>query len=169
MNIYIITKEEQHSTNEALCKKFNIENAVNCNEDFILTQIEGQIGPAHGLKWSKDSKLKLANSKRGLFCYYDPITLKESWHKDTPSYLIKGRSPKTKHGGKIGEYNNERNLKISASNKGRNVWNKGITHSEKTKHKMSELAILRPVICCIQCQKAVKGNSNFLQHLRAKH
>jgi len=35
MNIYIITKEEQHSTNEALCKKFNIENVVKGNGNFL--------------------------------------------------------------------------------------------------------------------------------------
>jgi hypothetical protein len=168
MTIYIITQDEQNRTNLALCSLFDVYNNTQVLEDIILNT-KSSSWPTRGFKWSEESKLNQSKSRIGLICCYDPLTLSERCLKSVPEGMIKGRSPKTKHGGKLGIYNTERSHKISEATKGRPVWNKGTTHSSDTKSKMSELAKRRPVICCIQCQKEIKGVSNFMQHLKAKH
>jgi hypothetical protein len=60
-----------------------------------------KFGILKGFKWSEESKESLSNSKKGLFCYYDPTTFQESWHENPPEGLIKGRNPNKKYGGKI--------------------------------------------------------------------
>ena len=51
--------------------------------------------------------------------------------------------------------------KISAANKGKTTWNKGITHSTKTKELQSQLAKSRPKQECQYCKKIIAGPSNF--------
>lgn len=50
---------------------------------------------------------------------------------------------------------------ISAAKKGKPTWNKGITHSDKTKKLQSQLAMNRPKQECPHCKKIVSGPSNF--------
>jgi hypothetical protein len=80
----------------------------------------------------------ISNSKKGSIWYYNIHSFDEMQSKTTPDETwVKGRSPKTKHGGKIGEYSKERSIKISKSNKGRVAPNLGISHSEEVKRKIS--------------------------------
>jgi group I intron endonuclease len=93
-----------------------------------------------GIPKSKEHKHKIKKSKKGLKWFYDPKTLEEKQisHISLENYKnwLPGRSPKTKHGGKLGEYNTERSSKISNKNKGRTAPNKGICHSNETKEKI---------------------------------
>ena len=168
MSIYIITQEEQNKTNLALCQALNVQYTEIPSGD-ILIDAQQKFGTLKGFKWSEESKKTRSNSKKGLFCYYDPTTFQESWHRNAPEGLIKGRNPNKIHGGKIGIYNAERSRKISEVNKGRQVWNKNKTHSDDTKIKMSNSAKMRPLICCTLCKKEIKGSNNFMQHIRGRH
>ena len=58
-------------------------------------------------------------------------------------------------------FTNEWKANISDAKKGKPTWNKGITHSDKTKALQSELAKNRPVQECPHCKRLVAGPSNF--------
>ena len=58
-------------------------------------------------------------------------------------------------------FTDEWRANISASKKGMPTWNKGITHSDKTKALQSKLAKNRPKQECPHCKKIIAGPSNF--------
>lgn len=90
-----------------------------------------------GRKKSEEHKKKISESKKGKFWVYNPENFEELMVSSLPENYLKGRNPKIKHGGRIGDYNEKRFQKISESNKGRKTWNKGLKWSNEIKLKIS--------------------------------
>jgi len=85
---------------------------------------KGQISPRKGVKLSEETKRKISESKRK-----NPVIVVNH----TPEGLERIRQAM-----KTRIVSEETKKKMSESLKGREVWNKGITHSDETKKKMSE-------------------------------
>jgi hypothetical protein len=121
-------------------------------------------------KRTSEHSNKISNAKAGGSWWYDPNTLEECYVQKncTPkqNFSCRGRSPKTKHGGRLGEYTSERGRKISLSNLGKIPPNKGKHYSDEIKLKIKIAANERPLISCCLCKRCVKGQSNFIQHLK---
>lgn len=94
-----------------------------------------------GIKRTKQFKEKMSIIKKNTTWIYNTKTLEEKQinleNFDYNNEWKIGRSPKTNHGGKLGEYNSNRSKKISIGNIGRKAPNKGIQHKELSKIKMS--------------------------------
>jgi hypothetical protein len=117
--------------------------------------------------WCKN----ISRAKSNFTWYHDPKSSKEFQiysDSEIKQNWRSGRNPKTKHGGRRGEYTEERFSKISAANKGRLSPNKNIPHTEKTKEKIKKSALGRPTFVCSVCCQSIKGQSNLVQHIR-KH
>jgi hypothetical protein len=122
-----------------------------------------------GFKRLDESNRLQSQAQKGKIWCHDPVTLEEKLTHNMPADWVRGRSPKTKHGGRLGVYDENRFKKMSNSLKGRKIWNTGIGHSENTKNKLRCNALNRPIFVCPHCEKSIKGESNLNQHIRGRH
>lgn len=108
----------------------------------------------------------MSKVKKGGMWFYHPETLVERYTKDVlPDPWMRGRSPKTKHGGKRGEYTPERYAKNRIHVKGLEHPLYGKKRSEEDCEKMRQAAKLRHIIqvCCLCCQRTMNYGS-FCNH-----
>lgn len=116
---------------------FNIVHAVNKNNKKIwANQISenGIDGAPHGHIHTAKTKQKIGEANKGRH----------------PSEETKAKM-RAAHSGRIGI-------------KGTIPWNKGITHSEATRKKISEARKNFPTVCCPHCNLAGKGNNMQRYH-----
>jgi group I intron endonuclease len=91
---------------------------------------------------SKEFCKKISEAKKGSKWIFNPETLEEKLiiGEEKPNDWQFGRSPKTKHGGKKGEYTKERAKKFLIWTKNNPNGMQGKKHSEESKRKMSQKA-----------------------------
>ena len=144
------------------------------SKDWANLVVEEGSGSSYnkGILRSEETKIKISNSKRGKSWYHNPNTLEEMLTNSPKENFIKGRSPKTKHGGRIGEYGKgtERSLKISNSKKGISSWNNNIPHTKECKLKISQSSKKTYEVGRIaNCAKEIKINGKLFNSLRQAH
>jgi len=158
--------------NESLATEEHMQTVFVGLKDVIID--ESQLEPIYKLKaypFSAEHCAAISASKKGGTWYFHVETLQERYTKDIlSSPWIRGRSPKTKHGGRIGEYTEERADKARKNR----TYRKGIDsplygkkRTAETIAKMKLAAKTRHVIyvSCLCCNR-VMNYGLFCNHIK---